>query len=350
MQGKNKKTKKWKAHSGIVLCLDWNAINNLLITGGEDCHYRIWDEFGRLIYCSKVFNYPITSLSWAPNGKYFSVGSYNLGLLCDYQGWCYQEMNLNVGSALTMNWTQDSTHLGIGCANGQVIFGQITNRSKLYQNYYVTLNEKNQIIIQNILSQDFQTVYETLDFNESVINFSINYENLIVITTKQCYIYQIQSLTTPQIIPLKQGTVIYVILQTPSFFILVNNLNGINIIGYEGRSICQFKLQSLKPKLLNTHNICATNDTLAVIDVIEPKCIHLFDPFTSRSLSDSIQHSTNIIEIALNVSITSNVRKLAFIDNNKDLFITKVHNQSIFKLKTVKKQIFLCFYFIFSRN
>ena len=144
-----------------------------------------------------------------------------------------------------MNWTQDSTHLGIGYANGQVIFGQITNRTILYQNYYVTLNENNQVIIQNILSSDFQTVYETLEFNESVINFSMNYNYLIVITTKQCYIYQIESVTTPQIIPLKQGTVIYVILQTPSFFILVNNLNGISIIGYEGRTICQFKLQSL---------------------------------------------------------------------------------------------------------
>ena len=85
-------------------------------------------------------------MSWAPNGKYFSVGSYNLALLCDYQGWVYQEIDLkNIGSALTMNWTQDSTHLGIGCANGQVIFGQIANKSILYQNYYVTLKEKNQM-------------------------------------------------------------------------------------------------------------------------------------------------------------------------------------------------------------
>ena len=59
VQGKNRKVKKWKAHSGIVLCLDWNAINNLLVTGGEDCNYRIWDEFGRLMYCSKGDSFPV---------------------------------------------------------------------------------------------------------------------------------------------------------------------------------------------------------------------------------------------------------------------------------------------------
>ena len=245
-------------------------------------------------------------------------------------------MHTNDGSALCMNWSQNSTHLGIGYADGQVVFGQITNKSIFYQNYNVTLNELNQIIVQNLALPDFQSVYETLEFNEAVINFSIRFDYLIAITTKQCYIYQTESFTTPQIIPLQQGTVTYVILQTPTFFILVNNQNGINVIGYEAKTICQFnKSKSLKPKLLNTHNLCVTNDTLAVIDVMEPKCIHLLDPLTSRSLSDSIQHSTNIIEIALNESITSNVRKIAFIDSNKDLFISKVHNQSVFKLQTI---------------
>eukprot|EP01084_Bolivina_argentea_P287450 493246_1 len=248
VQGNAKKSTKWRAHSGIVLCLDWNAINNLLVTGGEDCYYRIWDEFGRLIYSSKIFNYPITTVSWAPNGKYFGIGSYNIALLCDYQGWIYQEIHTNNGSSLCMNWSEDNTHLGIGCGNGEVIFGQITNRIVLYKNYNITLNEDNQIIIQNILSPDFEHVYETLEFNESVINFQLNYEYLIVITMKHCYIYQIDSITTPQIIPLKSCNVIYSILLTEAFFILVNSLNGINVIGYDGKILCQFnKSQSIQP-------------------------------------------------------------------------------------------------------
>jgi len=27
---------------GIVITCDWNASNNLMVSGGEDCKYKIW--------------------------------------------------------------------------------------------------------------------------------------------------------------------------------------------------------------------------------------------------------------------------------------------------------------------
>jgi hypothetical protein len=32
---------QWKAHDGIVLKLDWNPVNNLLLSAGEDCRYKV---------------------------------------------------------------------------------------------------------------------------------------------------------------------------------------------------------------------------------------------------------------------------------------------------------------------
>ena len=32
---------QWKAHDGVVLKVDWNPINNLIISGGEDCKYKV---------------------------------------------------------------------------------------------------------------------------------------------------------------------------------------------------------------------------------------------------------------------------------------------------------------------
>lgn len=32
---------QWKGHDGIVLKVDWNPINNLIISGGEDCKYKV---------------------------------------------------------------------------------------------------------------------------------------------------------------------------------------------------------------------------------------------------------------------------------------------------------------------
>ena len=32
---------QWKAHEGLVLQVDWNAINNLIVSGGEDKKYKV---------------------------------------------------------------------------------------------------------------------------------------------------------------------------------------------------------------------------------------------------------------------------------------------------------------------
>lgn len=134
---------QWKAHDGVVLKVDWNSINNIIISGGEDCKYKVpishywfilinainaiqlplplfsnkvWDSYGRLLYSSMLHEYPITSISWAPNGMFhylfqlcilfnhldtwlvsmlptiaiigqlFAVGSFNTLRLCDKTG------------------------------------------------------------------------------------------------------------------------------------------------------------------------------------------------------------------------------------------------------------------------
>ena len=69
----NDKQTKWKAHEGTVLKLDWNPINNLIVSVGEDCRYKVWDNFGRQLYSSKMYDYAITSVAWAPNGEFFAV-------------------------------------------------------------------------------------------------------------------------------------------------------------------------------------------------------------------------------------------------------------------------------------
>ncbi|KAJ7333192.1 Intraflagellar transport protein 80 [Desmophyllum pertusum] len=74
---------QWKGHDGVVLKVDWNPINNLIISGGEDCKYKVWDSYGRVLYSSMLHEYPITSISWVPDGELFAVGSFNTLRLCD---------------------------------------------------------------------------------------------------------------------------------------------------------------------------------------------------------------------------------------------------------------------------
>ena len=37
----NAKPSMWKAHEGVILQVDWNPVNNLILSGGEDCTYKV---------------------------------------------------------------------------------------------------------------------------------------------------------------------------------------------------------------------------------------------------------------------------------------------------------------------
>ena len=32
---------QWKAHDGVILKVDWNPITGLIVSGGEDCKYKV---------------------------------------------------------------------------------------------------------------------------------------------------------------------------------------------------------------------------------------------------------------------------------------------------------------------
>jgi len=47
---------KWKAHEQIILKCDWNTVNNLIISGGEDCRYKVYIYLSFLFRKSKLFS------------------------------------------------------------------------------------------------------------------------------------------------------------------------------------------------------------------------------------------------------------------------------------------------------
>ncbi len=52
------KPTQWKAHEGLVLCLDWSAANGLLVSGGEDRKYKV------CVYgvCDELFGLPLLGM------------------------------------------------------------------------------------------------------------------------------------------------------------------------------------------------------------------------------------------------------------------------------------------------
>lgn len=371
---------KWKAHDGTVLKVDWNPITNLLVSGGEDKKYKIWDSYGQLLFTSKVSEFAITSVAWAPSGEYFAVGSFNTIALCDKTGWTHSRSRANCGSVLGLDWTGDGTHLAGAGANGAVIFGQIIDRTLEWKNFEIRLDHQNHVHVLDVLTMDTSIAAtpasssltsfsssssssssasqsssssgpqstEELEFGHRVIEMSMGFEYLIVATSKQCYIYPVTNFSTPHIFDLSGGTV-SLILQASKCFLLVDKIRGLQIYSYEGRQISAPKLvgiasNALNPQFLKAGNISLCNETLALIDRVAGNQIHLIDVASGKALAGvlPIKHEIEIVEVALALVPLGNVasgteRKLFFIDRNRDLWLHNLARgtQSSYKLATM---------------
>lgn len=82
----NAKILQWKAHDGIILKVDWNSVNDLILSSGKDCKYKVWESYSHPLYSSQPHEHPITSVAWAPDGELFAVGSFHSLCLCNKTG------------------------------------------------------------------------------------------------------------------------------------------------------------------------------------------------------------------------------------------------------------------------
>jgi len=178
-----KKQLSWPAHDGVVMCVDWNLVNNLIISGAEDCTYRVWDCFGRQLKKSEPFGSTITAVSWAPGGGHFAVGAFDTLRLCDRTGWAHSRDRPSSGSLTSLSWTSDGTQLAGAGANGSVIFAQIVEITHQWQGIEAVLIEPKKIRIQDISSE----IYEDLSFpRDRVVEMSLGFGQLVVATSTQC--------------------------------------------------------------------------------------------------------------------------------------------------------------------
>lgn len=316
----NAKANIWKAHEGIILAVDWNPVNNLIISGAEDCTYKVWDSYSRLMSSSSAFDYPITSICWSPDGDLFAVGSFNTLRLCDKRGWSHALEKPNTGSIFNIAWSSDGTQLAGACGNGHVIFGHLVERRLEWKNFDLVVSSSKMINVRNVHND----AKEKLDFRDRVIKTSIGFKHLIVATSSQCNVYSVNTWNTPTIFDLKEGSVTLIV-QADKYFLLVDN-TSIYIYSYDGRLVCSPKIPGLRTDLLNQQTVSLSEDTLAIRDKTNEKLIHLFEVLSGKSVGDGkpLTHETEVMEIALDKAGSATERRLAIVDRNRDLYLTQV--------------------------
>ena len=320
------KTLSWKAHDEIVLCVDWNFSNKLIVSGGEDKKYKLWDQFGRNLFVSLPYNYVTTSVSWAPSGEYFAVGSFDMLRLCNKTGWTYSFNKIDSGSLFKLSWSSDGTTVAGAGGNGSVIFGTIIDRTVTWKNIEVRLDENNKLIVTDFQNDGFQEI----DFRERLIDMTLGYDYLIVVTNNQCHIYNVDNLNTPYKFDIKEK--VKMILMCSKYFALVNDNNGFNIYTYEGKQVQSPQITGVRFSLLSKKMVGISNDIIAILPPNNPKTIQFYDIASGKKLNAEITHAMDICEIQLNQSDLSRDRKVCFTDTNKDLYISNAYIPKVVKI------------------
>uniref|UniRef100_U3JF83 Intraflagellar transport 80 n=1 Tax=Ficedula albicollis TaxID=59894 RepID=U3JF83_FICAL len=289
----NAKILQWKAHDGLILKTDWNSVNDLILSAGEDCRYK----------------------------------------------WSYALEKPSTGSIFAISWSIDGTQLAGACGNGQVIFAHVVEQHWEWKNFQITLIKRRTMKVHNVIND----AVDLLEFRDRVIKASLSCGYLVVSTSLQCYVFSTKNWNTPLIFDLKEGTV-SLILQAERHFLLVDG-GGLYLYSYEGRLISSPKYPGMRTDILNAQTVSLSNDTLAVKDKADEKVIYIFEALSGKPLGDGkpLTHKTEIVEIALDQKGLTSERKIAFIDKNRDLFITSVKRfgkeQKIVKIGTMVQSL-----------
>ncbi len=318
------KTLEWKVvDQGVILCCDWNPVTNTIICGSEDCRYRIYDPHGLPLYTSNQSEHVITSVRWNPMGTSAVVGSFNLIRVADRTGWTYGRYRPQVGSIMDVEWSPDGTELACATGSGKAVFAQVVDRTLSYGAITATLVDPHRITVADAETGSF----EDLDFpRDRVVEFAFGHDHLVVCTVSQCFVYESPNYNTPQIFDLKHP--VNLIVMGVRSFAIVDTVSGVGVYSYEGRLVSTPKFQGLRPELLSGNHISLASDVVAILDRTDFKTVRLFDGTTGRPLPNGeIKHDQEITKITLNQFSTSTMdRRLAFLDSNRELFITPTSN------------------------
>ncbi|KAG5460055.1 MAG: hypothetical protein BJ554DRAFT_7943, partial [Olpidium bornovanus] len=300
------KLMQWKAHDGLVLTVDWNLVNNVILSGGEDRKYKVWDSFGRVLFVSAPHDHAVTAS------------------VC--LQWSYALAKPESGSLFDIAWTPDGSQFACAGGNGVVCFGHVVERRLEWRNLEATVASDTRIIFKDVAAG----IVETLEFRDRVIQASLSFGRLVVATSTQCYVYTDKYLNTPSIMDLTGNSRVITSERETSWrtanspdagnFLIVDTVNGIQIFNYDARLVSQPKYSGLRPEFLNAQTMSLTSDTLAVRDKTDEKgvecdpaarAIYLFEVSTGRIIGDKpTKHSSDVAEIALDYHGPATTRQL----------------------------------------
>ena len=312
---------QWKAHDALVMSVAVDQVCGTIVSVGEDCKYKLWDKFGKLLYSSNKFSDSPQSVIWHPSGSYFVVGLYDRMLLCNSSGHLLSSTYLEgCGSIYDLDWNSSATHISVACGNGSICLGAVDEIPLISNQFEVfTYNSSGKVIVKDSVDG----ITETLDVKRAVLCSALGFNHLVVVTLDHVYVYKMKQWNTPLIIDCsKMGQVIDVC-QTHGYFAIIDNMIGIQVYSYEGRLVSTIKHALIQPDYLTRNMVSLSVDGVAVISTKLTKSLLLFD-ISGRPVGDQpvFTHNRDIQKIMIEQSpFVFGSRLIGLLDHSSSLYV-----------------------------
>lgn len=305
---------QFRGHRRLITCSDWNPASNEIVTGGEDRMARIFDTDGRLVAESQPFDYPVSSVRFLPNARLVLIGTVNRLYLTDNRLRVLNTLSVCAGCGICASRDQPRA---IVAGNGTATLVSAIGKKIVYRDCEVIADNPHKLTVYDLKNG----ISETIQFTDCILDFYLNFNNLIVSTHNKVQIYKCGQWTTPVIVDTKE--VPKVIAQSMTMFAFIT-ASGAQIIGYDGRPITRINDSRVKWDLLSADTVAVSPAAFIAVSPDGRKHIFAFSASTGQMItSDPLSHPTEIKCVRTNQATTQTKARFGFVNSNGDLTVCR---------------------------
>jgi len=306
---------QFRAHRRLITCSAWNPASNEIITGGEDRVARIFDTDGRLLAETAPLDYAVSAVAFLPVAKLCLIGTSNRLLLTDSRLRILATEDLPSGSSICASPTQPRA---LVAGNGTASLISVTGKKIVYRDFEVVQDAPRKLTVFDLRNG----LSESLSFTECVVNFTMNFNNLVVTTQSKIHVYKCTTWSSPVLVDSKEP--VRVICQSATMFAIVTN-SGVQIIGYDGRPISRINDTHVKWDLISEELIACSPSLFVAVNPDGRRHVFAFSVSTGQMITNEpLQHSAEIRTIRTNQATLQNKARFGFVNTNGDLTICRL--------------------------
>jgi len=264
---------QWEAQpkeSGDILTVDWSLQAKKILCGGEDGSFRLFDQFGVLLYLSPRHEHVISCVAWSPDGSLFLVSCHDQIELCDHQGRREDIQVFNSGSISHLRWNLRGTKVLVGSSlNSVICSASIVDKIVEWKDSTARLCNLYRIeVTDRSLSGKGRLDY--IQYNrEEIVAFNFAFDRLIICTNSEWELFSFPDLKSIRKTVLKHCATI--IVMSPNSFVLANSGTDISVYSYDGTLLSAPRFDHVSSGFFTEGQISIACGYFAVLDNADKK-------------------------------------------------------------------------------